>query len=36
MPLMFYSSRNLVAAKVKGWIANLLDRHLTRYLSISE
>jgi ABC-type oligopeptide transport system substrate-binding subunit len=36
MPLMFYSSRNLVSSRVAGWKANLLDRHLTRYLSIEK
>ena len=31
-PLLFYSSKNLVSSRVIGWRANLLDRHLTRYL----
>jgi oligopeptide transport system substrate-binding protein len=34
MPLMFYLTKNLVSPRVKGWRANGLDRHLTRYLSI--
>jgi oligopeptide transport system substrate-binding protein len=34
MPLMFYLSKDLVSPRVKGWRANILDRHLTRYLSI--
>jgi oligopeptide transport system substrate-binding protein len=34
MPLMFYLSKNLISPRVKGWRANTLDRHLTRYLSI--
>jgi oligopeptide transport system substrate-binding protein len=34
MPIMFYSSKNLVSKRVSGWKANLLDRHLTRYLSM--
>jgi oligopeptide transport system substrate-binding protein len=34
MPLMFYLTKNLVSPRVKGWRANVLDRHLTRYLSI--
>ena len=33
-PLLFYSSKNLVASRVVGWRANLLDRHLTRYLQM--
>jgi oligopeptide transport system substrate-binding protein len=34
MPLMFYLSKDLVSPRVHGWRANVLDRHLTRYLSI--
>jgi ABC-type oligopeptide transport system substrate-binding subunit len=34
MPLLYYLSKNLVSPKVKGWRENVLDRHLTRYLSI--
>ncbi len=34
MPLMFYSSKNLVSKRVTGWQPNLLDRHLGRYLAI--
>lgn len=34
-PIRFYSSKNLVAKRVIGWKGNLLDRHLTRYLSIA-
>jgi len=34
MPLMFYLSKDLVSPRVKGWRANILDRHLSRYLSI--
>lgn len=35
-PLMFLQSKNLVAKRVHGWRANLLDRHLTRYLSLGD
>jgi ABC-type oligopeptide transport system substrate-binding subunit len=35
MPLLFYSSKNLISPKVSGWKPNLLDRHLTRYLSVA-
>jgi oligopeptide transport system substrate-binding protein len=35
MPLMFYLSKDLVSRRVHGWRANVLDRHLTRYLSIA-
>ena len=35
MPLLFYLSKNLVSPRVKGWRANVLDRHPTRYLSIA-
>jgi oligopeptide transport system substrate-binding protein len=34
-PILFYSSKNLVSKRVIGWKGNLLDRHLTRYLSIA-
>ena len=34
LPLLFYSSKNLVSPKVQGWQANILDRHLARYMSI--
>jgi oligopeptide transport system substrate-binding protein len=33
-PLLYYLSKNLVSPKVEGWRENVLDRHLTRYLSI--
>jgi ABC-type oligopeptide transport system substrate-binding subunit len=33
-PLMYLESKNLVARRVRGWVANTLDRHLTRYLSL--
>jgi oligopeptide transport system substrate-binding protein len=35
MPLMFYLTKNLVSPRVKGWRPNVLDRHLTRYLSMA-
>jgi oligopeptide transport system substrate-binding protein len=34
IPLLYYLSKNLVSSKVAGWRENVLDRHLTRYLSI--
>ena len=34
LPLLFYSSKNLVSPKVEGWQSNILDRHLARYMSI--
>ena len=34
LPLLFYSSKNLVSPKVEGWQSNVLDRHLARYISI--
>ena len=34
-PLMFLESKNLVSKRVGGWRPNLLDRHLTRYLSLA-
>jgi oligopeptide transport system substrate-binding protein len=33
-PLLFYSSKNLVSPKVAGFENNVLDRHLSRFLSI--
>jgi oligopeptide transport system substrate-binding protein len=34
MPLLYYSSKNLISTRLKGWESNTLDRHLGRYLSI--
>ena len=36
IPLLFYSSRALVSDKVSGWEDNILDRHATRWLTLSE
>ena len=35
IPLLYYSSKNLISPKLKGWEANTLDRHLGRYLSLA-
>ncbi len=35
MPLLYYSSKNLIAKRLTGWQSNILDRHLARYLSIA-
>jgi oligopeptide transport system substrate-binding protein len=35
MPLLFYSSKNLISPKLKGWESNILDRHPARYLAIA-
>lgn len=34
MPLLYYSAKNLVSDRLQGFEQNVLDRHLTRYLSI--
>jgi ABC-type oligopeptide transport system substrate-binding subunit len=34
-PLMHLETKNLVSKRVRGWRANTLDRHLTRYLSLA-
>lgn len=34
IPLMFYGSKNLVSPKLAGFENNVLDRHLSRFLSI--
>ena len=34
MPLLYYTSKNLVSPKLKGWETNILDRHPARYLSL--
>ena len=36
MPLLYYSSKNLISPKIKGWEPNVLDRHLGRYISIAQ
>lgn len=35
IPLYFYSSKHLVASNVRGFEANALDRHASRWLSLS-
>ena len=35
MPLLYYTSKNLISPKLKGWESNILDRHPTRYLSLT-
>ena len=34
LPLMFYGSKTLVSPKLGGFETNVLDRHLTRFLSL--
>ncbi len=36
LPLMYYGSKNLVSDKVGGWEPNVLDRHLSRFLTIRQ
>ena len=36
MPLFFWVSGNLVRPYVKGWSANALDKHRSRWISIDE
>jgi oligopeptide transport system substrate-binding protein len=33
LPLLYYSFHNIVSSKVKGWEANVMDRHPTRFMS---
>ena len=33
MPLLYYSYKNIVSSKVKGWEDNVMDRHPSRFLS---
>jgi oligopeptide transport system substrate-binding protein len=33
MPLLYYSYKNIVMSRVKGWEANIMDVHPTRFLS---
>ncbi len=33
LPLLYYSFHNIVSPKVKGWEANVMDRHPTRFMS---
>ncbi|MBX3530302.1 MAG: peptide ABC transporter substrate-binding protein [Rhizobiaceae bacterium] len=35
IPVLYYSSRSLVSDKLSGWEDNLLNRHLTRYISLA-
>ncbi len=34
IPILYYSSRNLVSDKLKGWTDNIQNTHATRFLSI--
>ena len=34
IPLLYYSSKNLVSDKVGGFETNVLDRHLSRFITI--
>ena len=34
IPLMYYGSKNLVSSKIEGFSTNVLDRHLSRFLSV--
>lgn len=36
IPLLYYSSRALVADNVEGWHDNLMDAHATRWLSLKQ
>jgi oligopeptide transport system substrate-binding protein len=33
MPLLYYSYKNIVSSKLKGWEDNVMDRHPSRFLS---
>jgi oligopeptide transport system substrate-binding protein len=33
MPLLYYSSHNIVSSKLHGWDINVMDSHLTRWMS---
>lgn len=35
IPIMYYSSKSIVSPKISGWENNLLNKHLTRYISIA-
>jgi oligopeptide transport system substrate-binding protein len=35
IPILYYSSRSLVSSKLSGWEDNLLNKHLTRYVSLA-
>ena len=34
LPLLYYGSKNLVSPKLKGFEPNVLDRHLSRFMSV--
>ena len=35
-PIYYYVSKQLISPKVKGWVDNAPDHHLTRYLDLAE
>ena len=36
LPLYYYATRHLIKPYVRGWRSNVLDRNLSRYLSVLE
>lgn len=36
IPLMYYSSHSLVSPKLTGWVDNIQNKHLTRYMTKEE
>lgn len=36
LPIFYYSSFALVSPRIKGWESNVMNKHLTRYLTLEE
>ena len=36
LPLLFYSSHNIVSARIKGWEENVMDIHPSRFITVGQ
>ena len=36
LPLLFYSSHNIVSTRIKGWEENVMDIHPSRFIRVAE
>jgi oligopeptide transport system substrate-binding protein len=36
LPLLFYSSHNIVSSRLMGWEENVMDIHPSRFISVAQ
>ena len=36
LPLLFFSSHNIVSSRVKGWEENVMDIHPSRFITVEQ